>query len=82
MWRYSHCRHPSCNDRLSIASAVDRKVEYVNEKRIFLQIDIASAVDRKVEYVNEKRIFLQIDSYNRPVVTVKVAAMKVSSHGL
>jgi hypothetical protein len=34
----SHCRHLSCNDRWSIATAMDRKAEYENKKEIFYKL--------------------------------------------
>ncbi len=34
-WRYSQCRHHSCNDRQSLAIAMYRTVEYENKKQYF-----------------------------------------------
>ncbi len=35
MWRYSQCRHHSCNNRQSLAIAMYRTVEYENKKQYF-----------------------------------------------
>ncbi len=50
MWRYSQCRHRSCNDRQSLAIAMYRTVEYENKKQYFCNSEAILCPSLKIRW--------------------------------